>query len=276
MNKEDLIKLYKEFERADEVDSFFREIRNLPVSPTHRSFRKEHFQYHVEVGGNIRPMMVFNEEEKQTVHLDTSESNLIIFPNQLTNVVLVDPAKTVKMQSADSAIVGVGVDRTGRNLYVRDIVNGKMYPEELYKNMFDMVLQLKAAILAVEVTSLHEFISQPIRDYMRRKGISVIFHEVNARGKKEERVAALVPYYRQGLVSHNKACCQGLESQLLSFPASALCDIMDAFAHIIPLMDNPDYALWFDPIGYSNFPTPDEYEDIENDLDDPVIIYGSI
>ena len=47
--------------------------------------------------------------------------------SNLINFVIVDPAKEVKIHNADSAIVGIGIDRASQNVFVRDIVNGKYW-----------------------------------------------------------------------------------------------------------------------------------------------------
>ncbi len=58
--------------------------------------------------------------------------------------------------------------------------------------------------------------------------------------KKEDRIAALVPLYRQGLIWHNKNISGPLEAQLLSFPNSKRFDLMDAFAYIVELLEKGD------------------------------------
>jgi hypothetical protein len=58
-------------------------------------------------------------------------------------------------------------------------------------------------------------------------------------------------------VFHNKACCGGLESQLLAFPRSRLADIMDALAYIVEMME----------LGERYFEPP-EQEDSESEYDE--------
>jgi phage terminase large subunit-like protein len=179
----------------------------------------------------------------------------------LTNVVIVDPAKTVELHSADSAIVGWGIDRTSKRMYFRDCVADRFYPDQLYDEMFAMVVRLKATILAIEVTSLHEFIVQPIKNEMRKRGIFPLLLELNATGKKEERIAWLAPFYRQGYIYHNPAICQKLEQQLLTFPRARKFDVMDAAAYIVKVMEKE--AIYFDPVDLPD--GADEYAELENE-----------
>ncbi len=212
------------------LDVFYMEYRNIPVSKEDASFRSEYFKYY---------------DEK-----DLDEKNL-------ENIVIVDPAKTVRIQSADSAVVGIGVDYRTNAIYFRDVISGKMYPEEIYNNMFDMAARLKASAIGIEVTGLEEFIKQPILNEMQKRGPRYNFEIIwlKARGGsvdgekgKIKRIASLVPYYRQGYIYHNKSNCAKLESQLLDFPRSALLDVADASAYIIEMLE----------IGQRYFSTPNE------------------
>ena len=93
----------------------------------------------------------------------------------------------------------------------------------------------------VEEISLNEFIKQPMKNFMFRRGTFYEIVWLNARGgmKKELRVKELVPYYRGGYIYHNKACAgiKRLEGQLGMFPRSALWDVMDALAYVIQMME---------------------------------------
>ena len=201
------------------LDVFFMEYRNLPISKEDATFRQEYFKYY---------------EERD---LDN---------RQLENVVIVDPAKTANMHSADSAIVGIGIDYTTNAIYIRDIVSGKFFPDDLYEEMFAMRRRLNAHVIGIEVTGLEEFIKQPITNEMLRRGPADSCETVwlKARGGapdgergKIKRIGSLSPYYRQGYVYHNKSNCAKLEAQLLSFPRSGLVDVADATAYVIELLE---------------------------------------
>lgn len=223
------------------MDVFYREFRNVPISKEDAVFMPEYFKRYNEV------------------ELGSSSD----FKN-LRNVVIVDPAKTVKLHSADSAIVGIGVDRNSHKIYVRRVVAGKMYPDELYNAALDMCKELRAHTLAVEVTSLNEFITQPFKNQMRVRGIFPQWVSLQARAKKEERIAALAPYYKQGYIYHNEAECAKLEGQLLGFPRSKLWDVMDAFAYIVELLEKDEQ--YFDPEDFdSSGAEESEYDELDND-----------
>ena len=94
MSDEGVLKLYEAYKSKGMLDTFYREYRNKPIASEDATFRKDYFQHHTEP-------------------LDSS-----IF-RDMVNVIIVDPAKTVKMHSADSAIVCVGVSRSTLKIYVR-------------------------------------------------------------------------------------------------------------------------------------------------------------
>jgi hypothetical protein len=227
------------------LDVFYREMRNIPIATETATFKAEYFKYYTE---GIKQLTIEDSEEK----IDT---------DNLLNVVIVDPAKEPQLHNADTAIVGIGIDRTSKKIFIRDIVSGKLYPDQMYKEAFQMVFRLRAMVLAVEVTSLHQFISQPIENEMRVQNVFAQYYELKAVANKVERVGFLAPYYRQGYVYHNKVCCNKLESQLLGFPRSKLWDVMDATAYIVKLLD--DLAVYFDPT-YSD-PDEDEFEGLSFD-----------
>lgn len=246
MISDEEIKLeYEAHKKRGQLDVFSREYRNIPVDEESKSFKAEYFRSYEE--DNLRAIIGGSTDKLQ-------------------NVVLVDPAKTASMHSADSAVVGVGINREGQSIFVRDIVSGKFYPDQLYKEMFSMVTRLRARILAVEVTGLEEFIKQPIKNTGRLLGVIPVYRWLKARRSKEERVASLVPYYRGGHIYHNSSCCLKLEQQLSNFPRSKLWDVMDCFAYVIEVMEMDSF--YFEPYDDDGFDDELVYDELENE---PVI-----
>jgi hypothetical protein len=235
------------------LDIFYREMRNLPIATEDAAFASENFRYYRELHGYIE--IAQNAEADKIERRSNIDSRFKaadiaarrIRDHEILNMIICDPAKTVKMQSADSAIMCVGIHKETQRIFIRECRSGKFYPDELYRNMFEMVVKWKAGVLGVEVTSLEEFIVQPIENEMRFRNIHVIFEKLKARAKKELRIAALVPYYRNGYIYHNIEDSGKLEKQLMSYPRSKLWDLMDCEAYLIPLMDK---LMWmFDPMG---------------------------
>lgn len=248
MTTEEIKKEYESHREAGETDLFYMELMNIPISLEDAVFKADYFKY-------------FTEEFEELITKDSEGTVERIRIKDLITVVICDPARTVKLQSAESAVVTISVDRTSRKIFIRDIFSAKVKPDQLYDEMFSAVTRHNAMILAVEVTGLHEFVSQPIEQEMRVRGIFPQYVELNAKGKKEMRVATLAPLYRLGYMYHNKNNCQVLENQLHWFPRSKLWDVMDATAYITKIMD--ENSIFFDPD--SDFELPEEFDELEDE-----------
>ena len=230
MSDESIAKEWQQHVDAGQTDVFFRELRNLPISTKDSAFRQEYFRYY-----NLPPDRGTKENDISLLDVEVQQNK------NIETVVILDPAKTVKIHSAESAIIGIGIDLTSARVFIRDIISEKMYPDEIYDAMFGMAQMLDAKVLGIEETSLNEFIKQPIKNEMFRRGSFYELIWLKARGgmKKELRIKELVPYYRGGYIYHNASCAtmRKLESQLLMFPRSALWDIMDAEAYLIEMLE---------------------------------------
>ncbi len=230
MSNEDVMKEWNQHVTAGQTDVFFRELRNLPISTKDSSFRTDYFHYYNIPFGNAR-----KEGDVETLDVDIQQNQ------NIETVIILDPAKTVKIHSAESAIIGIGIDLASAKVYIRDVISEKMYPDEIYTALFGMAQMLGAKVLGIEETSLNEFIKQPIKNEMFKRGTFYELIWLKARGgmKKEHRIKELVPYYRGGYIYHNAACAgiRKLEQQLLMFPRSALWDVMDAEAYLIEMLE---------------------------------------
>lgn len=232
VSDEELAREVESARKRGTLDVFYREKMGLPIATETAAFRKEYFKYYEE--GN-------EEFQKSLARHD------------IKNVVIVDPAKTPNLNSADSAIVGWGVDNIKDCWYFRDCVSGKFDPEGLYDAAIDMAISLKAPYIAVEETGLNEFIKQPFTQAIKSRGVSIELVWLKARrgqgefsgvqGGKKARIASLVAPFRQGKIFLNQTVCGPLEGQLLSFPRSKKWDVMDAAAYIVEIIEQ--YLLYY-------------------------------
>lgn len=225
MTDEQVVAKRDEYKRHHKLDSWAREYLNQAVSSEDAVFQQEYFKYYDE--------SEFREEAKRNPDIQT--------------VIIVDPAKTEKVHNDFTGIVGIGLDLARGRIYLRDLVNKHLYPDQIYEELFAMAERLNAQVIGYEVTGLSEFITQPMRNEMLKRGKVYELVELHARkgqGEyatknrgKEGRVAQLVLYYRIGAIYHNKAISAPMETQLLAFPRAKHWDLMDPFAYIIQMMD---------------------------------------
>ncbi len=261
MSDEEIATEWQNHVDSGQSDVFFRELRNLPVSTKDSAFQDSYYKYY-----NLPLEKTFRQE----IDLKKTDAEVQLDKN-IESVVILDPAKSIKIHSAESAIIGIGIDLRNARLYIRDIISEKMYPDEIYDALFQMAISIDAKVVGVEITSLVEFIKQPIKNEMFRRGKFFELVWLNARGGsntekgKVSRIKELVPYYRMGYVYHNASCPKipALEQQLRMFPRSKLWDIMDAEAYIVELLELGE--RYFAPTNedYSN--PESEYEDLEYD-----------
>lgn len=211
MSTEQVRKLANAFKTKGMLDLFFREYRNLAIAAEDASFRKEHFRY-------------WNKEYDPVKDFS------------IDRVVIVDPAKTVKLHSAYSAITGWGFDSLQNRMIQMDCVNEKLHPDQLYQQAMDMAIRMNTSVIAVEVTSLNEFITYPFNTFLSQHGFPRIV-ELHARGNKLERIKQLAALYRMGAIYHHPdpRIHEPLESQLLTFPRSKFLDVADSSAYMLEL-----------------------------------------
>lgn len=251
MTTEEIKAEVAEHRKMGTLDEFYMERMNMPVSLEDRVFKPEYFKQFKDTGDKI----IITDKDGAVEEIPTY---------RLLHVTITDPAKTVKVQSAETAIITVAVDRETRRIFVRDIVSRKLYPDEIYAEMFRQVVLYRSYILGYEVTGLNEFIIQPVKNECRTRNLHPQLIELKAKDKKENRVATLAPLYRLGYMYHNEACSLGLEGQLLGFPRSKLWDIMDALAYITFIMDK--MAILFDPADETEEePDEEDYDELKSD-----------
>jgi hypothetical protein len=244
------------------------EYMNIPIDLKNAVFKPESFKHYEEAGDHlivksqILGVQLLNELQPSVDKLDR------ISIRELITLVIVDPARTLNPLSSESAVIVVSIHRKSRRIFVRDSWGKKVKPSDLYDQMFYQCELYHERYLAVEVTGLHEFISQPIRNEIRIRKISAEYVELNARGDKDLRITnALSNYYTQGQIYHNASNCTALENQLKWHPKSKRKDLIDALAYITKLIN--EFFLFFEA-EEDDFDDENEYADIdlEDELDD--------
>lgn len=245
MTDEEVTAEFIAHQRRGDLDTFYSEYMNQPVALADTSFRREHFRY-------FRPADPAFQATLSSVE----------------HILIVDPAKTVKMQSADSAIVPIGIDLSASRYYIYPPTSEKFYPDQLYEEIFRLVKLYRIHVVGIEVTSLHEFIVQPLKNEMIKRGVGFELIELKAQGKKEDRIKTIVPYYRHGYVYHAEGGCLKLEQQLLSFPKSKLWDLMDCVGYLPKMLEMGE--RYFSPTFDEDDDPELEFAELEASYDPPL------
>ena len=214
MTTDEIKETYREYELTGDLDIFYQEYLNLPNSPLSADFKRSFFKYF---------------EEKDIDH---------DLRKRLVTVVIMDPAKTTRKESDDTAIIPVSFDFLNHKIFFRDCIASKMHPWEGYQKCLDLARRYKAKIIAVEVAGLNEFIIYPFTNFLEKnQATDIALMELKHGGvPKEDRIRGLSWFYQSGYVYHKKGTCEKLEGQLLSFPNAANDDLSDCAAYAISML----------------------------------------
>lgn len=230
---------YEEHKQKGLLDVFYMERMNR-VFGEHSPFKVEYFRYYDE------PLKA----------------------DGIENILIVDPAKTISPTAADSAIICWGLDTKNQRYLVRDIFAGQVMPDQLYDEVFNMAARWRVTAVGLEVTGLNEFILQPFKNEIFRRGATFTLVELSPRGgrqdqHKDERIKQLSSYYRRGEVYHNRAVGHLLETQLLPFPRGRKKDIADCAAYLLQMLEIGN--RYFLPPDFTEEGDEKEFEELEED-----------
>lgn len=217
------------YESNGSVDQFYMEFMCTVISGSNALFQKQFFRS-------------YNESSLSEEAID------------MKTVIMVDPARGGVDPKSDTAVMAVGV-RIGNAgvsdacLYVRDIIVGRLSPNEMYEAILDLADRYDAVLLAPETTGLNNFLIYPIKDailtrygYMKYR----IYDDdkgVRPIRSKVDRARALVPLYKKGSVLHNESIRHLIEPHLLSYPRCKKWDALDCLSNVIDVMDKSDIFL---------------------------------
>lgn len=235
-SNESVWEMYQMYKAQGQGDAFFREYRNICMSPENAPFVRDNFRYY--------------------------------YPSQLSSrfleyFVLVDPAKTVTQNACDTAIVGVGVDILDGTIYVIDMVCKRLHMHEQISAGLDMAKSIGARVVGVEVTGSGEYVEWPWKNEILARGMNVEFVPLKAtagpsqyipkgstqHGKDSRIGQALVPLYNGHKVfhPHGHPLTEKLELQLLQYPYSERKDLIDALSYIAGMMHKGERYLGSGP-----------------------------
>lgn len=146
--------------------------------------------------------------------------------------VIVDPARTVK--TATSARTGyVACAWVGSKLIVHEGFGAFHRPDEIIKTIFDLDKKFNPVEVGVEADGLEEFIMQPLRTEMLKRGRPIPLTKLKAPKSKDDFIRGLQPFYMAGDVIHAKDL-PDLTSELLQFPTGRK-DVPNALAYALKM-----------------------------------------
>jgi hypothetical protein len=149
-------------------------------------------------------------------------------------VLIIDPARTSNVGRSDRT-GRVVASRVGTRIYVHESSGEYWKPDQVVADCFDTSQRHDDCEVAIERNSLDEWLMQPLRSEMLRRGYSLQLSAILAPHdrSKEQFILGLQPFFKAGdiVLVGGKSKHQQLVQEILNFP-SGKRDILNALAYV--------------------------------------------
>ena len=149
-------------------------------------------------------------------------------------VLIVDPARTTAVGRSDRT-GRVVASRVGTRIYVYESSGEYWKPDQVVADCFDTSGRHGDCEVAIERNSLDEWLMQPMRAEMFRRGYSIQVTPILAPSdrSKEQFILGLQPFFKAGdiVLVGGKSKHQHLVQEILNFP-SGKRDVLNALAYV--------------------------------------------
>lgn len=204
---------YIDYLKQNMGSEFYSQYMNLPMDSKTQLIKKEYFQY-----------------------WDRRPDGLFV-------AITLDPAISYKQSSDYSAFIVAGMD-SKRNIYVLDYLRGHWSdPSHIIKNLLNLVDKWKPHSVGIESMGFQKTLKYWIEQITLTERHVMPITELKAPPtmRKEYRLKALEPYYRNGMVYHaNWMKGKELEEELQMLAEDGYKgkhdDLFDALAHQLDLL----------------------------------------
>ncbi len=175
----------------------------------------------------------------------------------LPRVAIYDPARTANR--ASSCRYGkVVVSRLGTRLVVHESAGNFWKPDECRTDLFETHRRHRCAEIGIEKDSLDEYLLQPIRYEMIRRGEVIPLRALNAPQDrdKESFIMGLQPFFKAGdvILVGGRGMHQALVAEILNFPGGKV-DVLNALAYALRMFAGQSV---YEDFGESNLgPAPE-------------------
>ncbi|CAB3720057.1 hypothetical protein LMG22037_04686 [Paraburkholderia phenoliruptrix] len=151
----------------------------------------------------------------------------------MPKVVITDPARTVDVKKSDRT-GRVVLSRLGTTIYVHASSGEYWKPNEIIDDLFSTSQRFNDAAVAIEKNSLDEWLLQPMRAEMLRRGVTLALKPLSAPQDrdKEQFIMGLQPFFQAGdiVLVGGRSAHPKLVAEILNFP-SGKRDILNALAY---------------------------------------------
>lgn len=201
-----------------------------------------------DLQGFVQEYLCRSEDEALKPFKDSHIIPATVVPTWAPTLVIADPARTTK--PGKSARTGYSVTSwVGPKLYVRQAYGAYHTPAEITDELFKLYDNSNPIWIAVEKDGLEEFLMQPLRAEMTKRGIILPLKPVNAPRDRDKIsfIKGLHPFFNAGDV----LMCGDfpeLRQEILNFP-TGLNDIFNTLAYALRLRAGKPI---YEDFGYSH------------------------
>lgn len=192
------------FERAGQLRGFLQELMLMAIGSQDKPFEAEHIH---------------------EIAIDPA--------SWLPKTLVVDPARTANIGSSDRT-GRVVLSRLGTKIFVHASSGEYWKPDQIISDAFTTSARFDGAAVAIEKNSLDEWLLQPMRAEMLRRGESLPLKAIQAPQdrSKEQFIMGLQPFFGAGdiILVGGRGAHQQLVAEILNFP-SGKRDILNALAY---------------------------------------------
>lgn len=203
-----------------------------------------------ELKASLLPHVYYAQYEMQTLPpsdiVFTSDDIIMEEPPEtglIQYIVGVDPAKTVKEKSANTAFVVISVYE-GKRMFVEEVVNDKLPTVDILDVLFRLANVYSEMLVAVEQTGWEDLI-RLIEEEQTQRGVYFNLIALRPKGSKIDRVKNVVELaFKRGQIKfrphlNSNAGFKALRTQILDFPQCNYWDAIDALTNAISQVDHP-------------------------------------
>lgn len=168
-------------------------------------------------------------------------------PQEKLNFFITGDPSTATKHGDFSALMVVAVDTYSR-WHIVELIRDKLDPSQFIETLFDLNERFKPLSVGIEsvsfqITLLHFIEKEQIS---RKQFIPIVQLKTSTQVSKEQRIRALIPYFKQGqifLPNPPTPAIERLVQELVRFPKGAHDDCIDALAYIPQLVTPPPATI---------------------------------
>ncbi len=178
------------YAKTDKLDIWMRERMCVSMAEETRIFKKAYFQYY----DNLPKYGAYNK------------------------FISVDLAVSQKTTADYSALCCLAINDQQQR-FIEDIVYGRFNLDDLMDRLFDMVREHNPVKVIIEKVAFQAVVEQVVRKEMLKRNVFFNVEMVQPKGRKEDRIKSLQPYYGARTVWHKRDAdyLAELEQELIMF-----------------------------------------------------------